>query len=258
MEENMKEYKTLQVSPEKEGETITECSTFGWQLEDTREVYNETQEILGVDEKVTAYGSFMRGFTGNDGKVESRVRTRTNITHYLSMRFSRDTSMKRYSRLVQLENEFYNPPAEPEYLPLKELKLLRQPVHLKKPIGGTVMNVIVLIAAIVAVAYLLINESTRTVGWAIAVDVIALVVAAIWTITIACSWKRYVRIHPNEDTINAEIEKENEAAAKENEIIELENKQIEKQNEMIKHEFETRESLLKEVCEILAENGIEI
>ncbi len=115
-----------------------------------------------------------------------------------------------------------------------------------------------MIAAIVAVAYLLINESTRTAGWAIAVDVIALAVAAIWTITIVCSWMRYVRIHPNEDKINAEIEKENEAAAKENEIIEFENKQIEKQNEMIKHEFETRESLLKEVREILAENGMEI
>ncbi len=61
-EENMKEYKTLQVSPEKECETITECGAFDWKLEDTREVYNETQEILGVDEKVTAYGSFMRGF----------------------------------------------------------------------------------------------------------------------------------------------------------------------------------------------------
>ncbi len=115
-----------------------------------------------------------------------------------------------------------------------------------------------MIAAIVAIAYLLINESTRTAGWAIAVDVIALAVDAIWTITIVCSWMRYVRIHLNEDKINAEIEEENEVSAKENEIIEFENKQIEKQNEMIKHEFETRESLLKEVREILAENGMEI
>ena len=48
------------------------------------------------------------------------------------------------------------------------------------------------------------------------------------------------------------------ASKLEYEIIEFENKQIEKQNEMIKHEFETRESLLKEVREILAENGMEI
>lgn len=124
----MKEYQTQQVSPENEIAAIKYYETFGWKLEETREVYNESQEIVGVNEKVSSYNSFMRGFTGNDGKIEANVQTKTNVTHFLSMRFSRETTMKNYDRISELQNEFDAIEYEPYYdLP-------------KKPIGMTVLG----------------------------------------------------------------------------------------------------------------------
>lgn len=105
----MKEYKTLKVKPYEETDTIQYYETFGWKLDETREVYNESQEVVG--ERVTSYNSFMRGFTGNDGKVE--VQTQTNITHFLSMRFSRETSMLNYDKISALQQEFENTNYEP-------------------------------------------------------------------------------------------------------------------------------------------------
>lgn len=52
----MKEYKTLRVSPEDEAECIQEMETFGWKLEDSREIYNESEELVGVHGKETVYG----------------------------------------------------------------------------------------------------------------------------------------------------------------------------------------------------------
>ena len=123
-EKIMKEYKTIKVTPAEEVVAIQYHETFGWKLEETREVYNESQEILGMKEKVTPYNSFMQGFTGNSGKVESQVRTRTNVTHFLSIRFSRETTMKNYSRLSELQNEFENLTYEPHHdLPKKPILL---------------------------------------------------------------------------------------------------------------------------------------
>lgn len=98
----MKEYQTFRVSPDKEAFMLQKMETFGWKAEDTREVYNESQEVVG--ETYKANNSFMRGFTGNDGNVT--VHTRTNVTHYLSMRFSRETTMPNYTRLKALQDEF--------------------------------------------------------------------------------------------------------------------------------------------------------
>ncbi len=110
-ENDMKEYKTLKVKPFEETETIQYYESFGWKLDETREVYNENQEVVG--EKVTSYNSFMRGFTGNDGKVE--VQTRTNVTHFLTMRFSRDTNILNYDKISALQQEFENTEFEPHY-----------------------------------------------------------------------------------------------------------------------------------------------
>lgn len=120
----MKEYKSINVAPEEETEAIQYYETFGWKLDETREVYNESQKVVG--EKYTSYNSFMRGFTGNDGKVE--MQTRTTVTHFLSMRFSRETSMKNYDRLSALQNEY----EDLEYLPHKDLP--------KKPILLTIVG----------------------------------------------------------------------------------------------------------------------
>lgn len=132
---NMKEYKSLKVAPEEETDVIQFYDTFGWKLEETREVYNESQEFLG--EKYTSYNAFMQGFTGNDGKVE--VQTRTNVTHFLSMRFSRETTMKHYNRLSALQNEFEGL----EYLPYIDLPNL--------PILATVLGVFGIISLILPI-----------------------------------------------------------------------------------------------------------
>lgn len=107
----MKEYKTLKIAPEDEVTAIRYLETFGWKLEETREVYNESQEVVG--EKYTAYGGFMQGLTGNDGRVD--VETRTNVTHFLSMRFMRETTMKNYDKLSALQNEYDRLEIEPLY-----------------------------------------------------------------------------------------------------------------------------------------------
>lgn len=98
----MKEYQTIKVRPYEETNMIQYMETFGWKLDETREIYNESQEVVGST--VTVNNSFMQGFTGNDANV--KVQTRTNVTHYLNMRFSRDTNMKHYDRISALQSEF--------------------------------------------------------------------------------------------------------------------------------------------------------
>ncbi len=128
----MKEYKTVRVAPDEENDAIRCYESFGWKLEETREIYNESQEVVG--ESYTSYNSFMQGFTGKDGRVD--VQTRTNVTHFLSMRFSRDTSMKYYYKLSTLQKEFENLEFEPYY---------EMP---KKPILTTVLGIVGIITGI--------------------------------------------------------------------------------------------------------------
>lgn len=94
----MKEYKTLHVKPSDEESTIERLQYFGWVLEGSNEVYNEAHELVGVnvDSNVKSYGAFMQGWTGKAGKVERKVtyETKKNITHYISLRFSRETASK--------------------------------------------------------------------------------------------------------------------------------------------------------------------
>ena len=52
----------------------------------------------------------MQGFTGSSGKQQVTVQTRTNVVHFLSMRFSRDQSSKNYHEIARLEQEFYETP----------------------------------------------------------------------------------------------------------------------------------------------------
>lgn len=99
----MIEYKTERVLPQLENSILSVNATFGWQLISSQEVYNETTGISGVN--VKSYGAFMQGFTGQDGKIS--VNTYTNVTHFISMRFGRDTAMPEYDRICSLENQFY-------------------------------------------------------------------------------------------------------------------------------------------------------
>ena len=76
----MKEYKTMRISPDEEVSVIETLAVFGWKLEDSKEIYNESSEIVGVnvDTKVKTYGDgiiggFMAGWNGDEGKVERNV-----------------------------------------------------------------------------------------------------------------------------------------------------------------------------------------
>lgn len=200
----MKEFKTIRVSPEEENDIVTCYSHFGWVLDDSREVYNESKEVVGVNKKVTSYGAFMRGFTGNDGKIETEVQTRTNVTHYVTLRFSREMSMSGYGKLVELENEFMNA-GKPAYrMPVKPLKN-------SPPVRVTVIVAILLFVAIISL-------SQTTVGldgeiWEYAV--FAIVGIAV-VLAIIISWALYAKNKPIKDAKNEEIIKENKAIEEEN------------------------------------------
>ena len=194
----MKEYKTVNVSPEEEETAIRYHETFGWKLEETREVYNESQEIVGVNEKVTLYGdgvvgSFMRGFTGNDGKVERQVQTRTNVTHFLAMRFSRETAMKNYQRLSELQEEFDTT----DYINYQRVP--------RKPIILTVIACIAL--AIIAVSLLQLAFGETAAVWEIVICVIVPIAAVL---TIVLSWILYKKKHKKVIALNAAIAQRNE------------------------------------------------
>ncbi len=217
----MKEYKTLRVQPEQENAMIAEMESFGWKLEESREVYNESQELVGVHEnsKTTVYGNgfiggFMKGFTCNDGKVESQVtfETKKNVTHFLSMRFSRDQSLKNYDRLVNLENEFYRMPQRGEYVKLS-----------KKPVAQTF--------ALIVIAFILIFQSIMAKA---IVPIICTCLVAIAIIVLL--WVVYSKKHKKQVEQNDKTQAENEK------IIQA-------------HRAKQKEIRI-EVDEILQENGL--
>lgn len=200
----MKEFKTFRVSPEEENDVVTLYSRFGWVLEDSREVYNESQEIVGVNQKVTSYGAYMRGFTGNDGKVETEVQTRTNVTHYITLRFSRETSIEGYGKLVNLENAFMNA-EEPAYRPHVK------PVKNSPPIIVTVVAAIAIIVVIISLL-----QATAGVEGELWEYVVCAVVGVAAVLAIIISWVLYVKNKAKKAARNSEIFKENEEIDEEN------------------------------------------
>lgn len=92
------------MDPQNEANVVHLLENFGWQLIDSREYYNESTEIVGVEAK--SYNAFMRGFTGKDGKID--VQQRRTVTNYITLQFARDTSMENYARLKELNEEFEN------------------------------------------------------------------------------------------------------------------------------------------------------
>ena len=149
------------------------------------------------------------------------------------MRFSRETSIKDYDRLVAMENEFFNP-KEPVYIALKQL------VKNKPPILFTVIAVIALI--VVGISLIQIIAGVEPELWEIVVCAAVAVIAIVGTVV---SWVLYKKNYSKK--------------AKQNEIIAQENKEIEAENEKIKTEYNAeRENLLVEVNKILEENGLNL
>ncbi len=200
----MKEYKTLKIDPSEEDKTITKMARFGWKVEDSREVYNESQRIVGIEGGTThrSYGNgfaggFMRGFTGNDGtsNTQMNILTDTDVTHFLSLRFSRDTTMKNYDRIKKLEEEYDT--SRPQFK--------NSVSERKKPTGLTVVAVI---AIIISLLNLISNRSSLPPAGI----VIFIVITIVSILVIVFAWSRYNKYHPIEVSKNKEIKKFNEDA----------------------------------------------
>ena len=148
----MIEYKTERVDPAYEDPTLEINATFGWQLIESQEVYNESTRVTGAT--VKSYGAFMQGYTGKDGRVD--LQTQTNVTNYIAMRFGRDTQMPGYGRLKELESQFYS---------------YTNVVQPKKPVKRTAVaaigTILIIISVIMAIA-----QGTAAEAWEIAVCVL--------------------------------------------------------------------------------------
>lgn len=133
----MIEYSSHRVDPANENSFLEIMTNFGWTLVDSNEVYNESTQISEINVKSYdnyLFGAFMKGFTGKDGKVE--VKTQTNVTNYIVLRFSRDTDMPNYSQLKSNETKFYNYINTPEP---------------KKPIVRTIISFVAILILILSI-----------------------------------------------------------------------------------------------------------
>ena len=210
---NMLEYQTLRVYPDQEAQTIRTLAKYGWKHEETREVFNQNDQLVGISaQSYTAY------YDNGYGKTDSRYRleTQTNTTHFLSMRFSRDTSLKNYARLKELE----------QIDPMKDLPELKQEIKLtEKPVGFTVvLTLIAVFVTAIALSFILWENNPGLYP--------ALIIPVIAVGAIAIKWTKYLKAHPKEIAELEEIKKYNEETAKSNsEIVKRINTQ---RNEEIK------------------------
>lgn len=224
----MKEYKTMRVDPSEEVDAIEALAVFGWKLEDSKEIYNESNEIVGVnvDTKVKTYGDgivggFLAGWNGDEGKVERNVtyETRKNVTHYVSLRFSRETSSKNYARLKELEEEYYAGAGCKSYVSVP-----------KKPIAFTVIASIALAIILISLCTLFIGATAEI--WEI---VICVIVPVIFIPLMVVFWVRYNKKNKIAVAENSKISKYNterqQAFAKRSEEIVAECVKLNEEND---------------------------
>lgn len=167
----MIEYASEEVDPANSDEVIAVYETFGWQTVSSEEIYNEHTEVTGME--VKSYNSFMRGFTGKDGRVD--VNTRKVVTNYVALRFARDTQMAHYDELRTLESEYCSIMAKPKA---------------KKPTTLTLIGCAALALIIISIIYG-ISESVAAEPWEI---VVCVLVPLIFIPAIILSWRRYKKM----------------------------------------------------------------
>ena len=169
----MIEYSSHNIDPSVENSFLQLKSSFGWQLVDSNEVYNENTYVSDV--KVTTYGNdlfggFMSGFTGSDGKVQ--VNTKTEVTNYIHVTLARDTDIPNYEKICDNEDRFwtYANASEP-----------------KKP---TVLTAVFTMLSMLMIASLITSavNGTAIAVWEIVMGVTVPVAAAI---ILFFAWKRY-------------------------------------------------------------------
>lgn len=202
----MKEYKTMRVHPDDEVDTIESLAVFGWKLEDSKEIYNESNEVVGVNVdtqlKVKEYGDgivggFLAGWRGDEGKcnVERKVtyETKKNVTHYVSLRFSRETTSANYQRLKELEEEYRSGAGCKPILASPD-----------KPKIFTVFACIVLAIILISLCTLFFGETAEI--WEI---VVCVVVPVVIIPILVVRWVNYAKKSKAVDKENAEIREYN-------------------------------------------------
>lgn len=178
----MIEYRTERVDPNNEENIVCILGKFGWVLIDSQEIYSENTEILGAD--VKAYGAFMSGFTGKDGTI--KVRQRKTVTNYSTLRFARDTTMKNYAQLRELNAEFENKLSYDEP---------------KKPIKRTAVLIIGAVLLVISIILAIIENNSAEL-WEIIVSVVFMAVMIPLTIV---SWVKYKKNISNYNCIQLRL-----------------------------------------------------
>ena len=155
----MKEYRTERVSPEEESSIIMHYEAFGWKLENTREIYHESERLVGANIRNTEYSGLQTAFN-----------TETEVTNYVTLRFSRDMQMRNYLRLSALQDEFES---------LEEPQQKECPVKLHdKPKGWTILSCV---AVLVVIAFIIL---TATVDDNLLFVMIIVAIVAIFSIVV--------------------------------------------------------------------------
>lgn len=167
----MKEYRTERVSPESESQKIMYYEAFGWVLENTQEVYHESEKLVRANTQNTEF----RG-------LETTFDTKTEVTNYVTLRFSRDLQMPHYARLVELQNKF-------EGLKKPQKTKCNVKVH-EQPIGWTVLSCI----AVLAVIALIILTVTVDSSLRFVLIIVALVAISPIVVTIV-GWLEYKKYY---------------------------------------------------------------
>ena len=114
----MLEYKTLKCEPDGVDTLCQGMQVWGWKVEQTQEVYNENTEIISNETRLVGREDIFGNY--HDVHYESNPITRTNVTHYVSIRFSRDKNMPNYDRIKALEEEYYYPKEKSPYVEIRK------------------------------------------------------------------------------------------------------------------------------------------
>lgn len=182
----MKEYKSIKVSPQEEVDTIELYQTFGWVIEDSREVY--CQGYIMIDRTVAN---------------ESGVKTQ-RVTNYITLRFVRDNTMPNYYELKKYEDEYF---AEP----------LRKQAN--KLFGSKTMMTIATILAIVSIIFCVLSFSAGNVGFGMVSLIVLAVCIGLWTAFIVSRNKRGKVIEYNRRIFEEKAQRRVEIIAKCRELL---------------------------------------
>ncbi len=111
----MKEFRTLRVTPNQETRTLVYMEKHNWHLDSRQEIYNKSERIVGMSTDINLGANYNNAaISGFSGTGKTSVQTKEEVTHFVTLNFSRETDTKNHKRIVELEtaqNNFrYTPP----------------------------------------------------------------------------------------------------------------------------------------------------